>query len=128
MADNFDMSIKARQQTKGHGNQSIHWTHQFAVEDRVKTPYTLEEVKPQCHPKDLPLSQLLPNNDIQESFRRECSVLIGRVLVKYYAPFNIFRDVLINHLPHPFWEDTSKKSNIVSIDKYSKGILKAIMY
>lgn len=81
MADNFDMSVKARQQRKGHGNQSIHWTHQFSVEDRVKTSYTLEEVQPQCHPKDLPLSQLLPNKDIQESFRRECSVLIGRVLV-----------------------------------------------
>lgn len=41
--------------------------------------------------------------------------MIGCVLVKYYEPFNIFRDV-INHLPHPFLEDTSKKSNIVSID------------
>lgn len=41
--------------------------------------------------------------------------MIGRVLVKYYAPFNIFRDVIINHLPQPFLEDTSKKSNIVSI-------------
>lgn len=66
VADNFDMSIKARQQTKGHGNQSIHWAHQFAVEDRVKTPYTLEELQPQYNPKDLPLSQLLLNNDIQE--------------------------------------------------------------
>ena len=93
MADNFDMTIKARLQTKGHGNQSIHWTHQFAFEDRVKTPCTLEEVQPQCNLKDLPLSQFLPNEDIQESFRRECSVLIGRVLVKYYAPFNIFRDL-----------------------------------
>lgn len=37
--------------------------------------------------------------------------MIGCVLVKYYEPFNIFRDV-INHLPHPFLEDTSKKSNI----------------
>ena len=37
------MSIKPRLQTKRHGNKSIHWTHQFAVEDRVKTPYTLEE-------------------------------------------------------------------------------------
>lgn len=47
MADNFDMTIKARLQTKGHGNQSIHWTHQFAFKDRVKTPCTLEEVQPQ---------------------------------------------------------------------------------
>lgn len=122
MADNFDMSIKARLQTKGHGNQSIHWTHQFAVEDRVKTLHTLGEVQPQCNPKDLPLSQLLPNKDIQGSFRQEWSVLIGRVLVKYYPPFSIFRDVIIDHLPHPFLEDTSKKSNIASIYKYSKGI------
>ena len=29
---------------------------------------------------------------------------------------------IINHLPHPFLEGTSKKSSIVSIYKYSKGI------
>ena len=48
-------------QTKGHSNQSLHWTHQFAVEDRVKTPYFLDESQPQCNPKDLSLSMLLPD-------------------------------------------------------------------
>ena len=102
VADNFDLNIKARLKTKGHANQSIHWTHQYAVEDWVQTPSTLNESQPQCNPKDLPLSQLLPDRDIQESFRRECSVLISRVLVTYYAPFKIFRDVIINYLRHPF--------------------------
>ena len=48
-------------QTKGHSNQSLHWTHQFAEEDRVKTPYFLDESQPQCNPKDLSLSMLLPD-------------------------------------------------------------------
>ena len=48
-------------QTKGHSNQSLHWTHQFAVEDRVKTPYFLDESQPQCNPKDLSLSMLFPD-------------------------------------------------------------------
>ena len=48
-------------QTKGHSNQSLHWTHQFAEEDRVKTPYFLDEWQPQCNPKDLSLSMLLPD-------------------------------------------------------------------
>ncbi|KAL9978160.1 hypothetical protein ACROYT_G015650 [Oculina patagonica] len=79
VADNFDLSVKACFQTKGHGNQSIHWTHQFPEKDRVKTPSLMEESQPQCYPKDLPFSQFLPNKDIQQSFRQECSVMISRM-------------------------------------------------
>ena len=105
-------------QTKGHSNQSLHWTHQFAVEDRVKTPYFLDESQPQCNPKDLSLSMLLPDKNIQASFNQECSILISRVLVTYYKPFKIFRDVVINHIPHPYMEESAKKSNIVSFKTY----------
>ena len=118
MADNFDLCVKARMQTKGHSNQSLHWTHQFAVEDRVKTPCFLDESQPQCNPKDLSLSMLLPGKNIQASFHQECSILISRVLVTYYKPFNLFRDVVINHIPHPYMEESAKKSNIVSFKTY----------
>ena len=105
-------------QTKGHSNQSLHWTHQFAVEDRVKTPYSLDESQPQGNPKDLSLSMSLPDGDIQASFHQECSILISRVFVTYYKPFKIFRDVVIKHIPHPYMDESAKKSNIVSFKTY----------
>ena len=105
-------------QTKGHSNQSLHWTHQFAVEDRVKTPYSLDESQPQGNPKDLSLSMSLPDRNIQASFHQECSILISRVFVTYYKPFKILRDVVINHIPHPYMEESAKKSNIVSFKTY----------
>ncbi|KAJ7375770.1 hypothetical protein OS493_038964 [Desmophyllum pertusum] len=98
--------------TKGYNNQSVHWTHQYAVQDRVPTPGSLDDTSAQCSIEDLQLSQLLPNRDVQIAFRQDCAVLISRVLVKYFGPFSIFKDVVINHLPHPFSDAVSKKSNI----------------
>ena len=38
VGDNIDHEILVRVQTKVHINRSIHWTHQFAVLDRVQEP------------------------------------------------------------------------------------------
>ena len=38
VGDNIDHEILVRVQTKTHTNPSIHWTHQFAVLDRVQEP------------------------------------------------------------------------------------------
>ena len=58
------------------------------------------------------------NRNIRASFHQECSILISRALVTYYKPFKIFRDVVINHIPHPYMEESAKKSNIVSFKTY----------
>ena len=38
VGDNIDYEIHARVQSQNHKNRSIHWTHQFAVLDRVQNP------------------------------------------------------------------------------------------
>jgi hypothetical protein len=45
-------------QTRSHGNRSLHWTHQFAMVEKVITP-SKELIKPQKTVDDLQLIELL---------------------------------------------------------------------
>lgn len=115
VADNFDLTVKARIQTKHHSNQSIHWSHQYAIQDRIPTSVTLNEAEPQCRLADLELNKLLPSPEIQAAFRRDCVVLASHIITKYLPAFNFLKDTVIHHIPHPFSSEMSQKSLIVSM-------------
>ena len=66
VADNFDLSGKARIQSTKHFNQSLHWTDQYAVQDRVPTDVNLEQNDLQCRLEDLEMIKLLPNGHVQQ--------------------------------------------------------------
>lgn len=36
-------------------------------------------------------------------------VLVSRIVAKYLAPFNQFKDIIINDIPHMFSEEMAKK-------------------
>lgn len=105
--------MKSRIQTKLKSNQSIHWTHQYAIKDRVRCDPTLADRTPQLTLNDLPLCNLLPGKTIQNTFKRDSTVLVSRIVAKYLAPFNQFKDIIINHIPHMFSEEMAKKSERV---------------
>lgn len=102
MADSFDMSIKSRIQTKQHNNQSIHWTNQYAIKDRVVCDSSLAGKGPKCSLDDLPLQTLLPTASVQKDFKSDCLVLVGRVVTKYLPAFQHVKDVVLRHIPHPY--------------------------
>ena len=114
VADNFDMSIKSRIQTKQHNNQSIHWTNQYAIKDRVVCDSSLAGKGPKCSLDDLPLQNLLPTASVQKDFKSDCLVLVGRVVTKYLPAFQHLKDVVPHHIPHPYLAEMSRKSEYVS--------------
>ena len=114
MTDNIDLSVKARIQTKKHSNQSIHWTHQYAVRDRVATNANLDEKTPQCQLKDLELKNILPTADVQDAFKSDCTVLVSRVVTRFLPEFKYLKDTNIHHIPHPFSQEQKEKSEVVS--------------
>ena len=120
MADNFDMSIKSRIQTKQHSNQSIHWTNQYAIKDRVVCDSSLAGKGPKCSLDNLPLQNLLPTASVQKDFKSDCSVLVGRVVTKYLPAFQHLKDVVPRHIPHPHLAEMSKKSEYVSLVNSSR--------
>ena len=112
VADNIDHEVYARIQTKEHNNNSIHWTHQYAVRDKVVNP-TLETSAPQVDPDDLQLSVLLPDRGVQQNIINQWTVLVSRIVTKYIPAFQNFQKNVIWHIPHEFSEEMSTKSDMV---------------
>ena len=64
VGDNIDHEMCARIQTKDLRNRSIHWTHQFAVLDRVQDP-TLKDSGSKKLASEIQFCELLPDKDVQ---------------------------------------------------------------
>lgn len=114
VGDNIDFSIERRFQTKDKTNQSVHWTQQYAVVDRVDGSY-LDNSQPKKQLKDLQLVDILPVKEVQECFQRNCTVLVSRVIPKYITAFKHMQDVVTYHIAHIHSQEMDKKSEIVSI-------------
>ncbi|PFX11522.1 hypothetical protein AWC38_SpisGene24707, partial [Stylophora pistillata] len=112
VGDNIDYELHTRIQTKKHGNQSIHWTHQYAIRDSV-IDSLLDNIKPQKSLDELQLVELLPTPDVQARLRRSWAILVSRVVTKHLKEFQFLRRVVINHIPHPFSSEASKMSEIL---------------
>ena len=101
--------------TKDHSNQSIHWTQQYAIKDRVVPEPSANDDQPQCKLADLDLQKLLPDSDVHEKFRTDCVILVSRILTIYIPAFLFLKDTVIHHIPHPYSEEQSQKSDTVSV-------------
>ena len=116
VADNVDLEIASRIQTKGAGNRSLHWNHQFAVLDRVN-PGPLTDGGHTSRMK-VELCELLPDTQVQKNLIRRMAVLVSRVVTTYLKSFQGFSNVVVRHIPHLYSNEMSKKSDSVSaIDK-----------
>ena len=87
-----------RVQTKSHQNRSIHWTHQYAILDRVQDP-TLESKHCQKLVRDIQFAKLLPDHDVQANLLRRWAILVSRVLTKYLTAFQPLMGKVIRHIP-----------------------------
>lgn len=106
--------IYARVQSKDSTNQSIHWTHQYAVLDKVKNNLA-DPREPQKRISEIQLVELLPVQDVQNRLKNRWTVLVSRVICKYLKTFKNFQDVVVHHIPHPYTDVMSEKSSSVSL-------------
>jgi hypothetical protein len=110
VADNFDLSIKSRIQSSV--NQSIHWTHQYAIKDFDSSAV---RQNPSFRIDELPLQNLLPTAQVQMAFKYDCAVHVSRIICKYIPAFKTLQDVVVRHIPHPFMKEMSSKSDMVCV-------------
>lgn len=113
VGDNIDYHIQARYQSTDRTNQSIHWTQQYAVLNRIDIS-SFDNSKPQMMLRDIQLSNVLPSNAVLKSFKWNCSVLVSRVISKYLDSFQHMQDCVVRHISHKYSEEMSQKSEIVS--------------
>ncbi|KAJ7331112.1 Translation initiation factor [Desmophyllum pertusum] len=111
VGDNIDYEIHARVQTKEHGNQSIHWTHQYAIRDTVIDPL-LDNSKPQKSLDQLQLVELLPTPAVQSRLKHSWAILVSRVVTKHLKEFEFLKSVVVRHIPHPHSTEVSQKSEM----------------
>ena len=112
VADNIDLTINARIQTKDHVNRSLHWTHQYAVLDKVADS-SCDSRKPQKSISDLQFIDFLPDSFVQTNLVWQWAVLVSRVVTKYLPAFKVFRKNVIFHIPHKYIEEMAQKSEMV---------------
>ena len=83
--------------------------------DRVVCEPSADDDQPRCKLADLDLQKLLPDSDVQVNFRRDCVILVSRILTSYMPAFAFLKDTVIHHIPHPYSEEQSQKSETVSV-------------
>ena len=113
VGDNIDHEITARIQSKEHSNKSLHWTHQYALLDKV-SDQNLDMLESQQRVKDLELQQLLPDAGVQRNLIWQWAIIVSRVITKYLPAFKGFQKNVIYHIPHPYSKEMSAKSEMVS--------------
>ena len=106
--------IHARIQSKVQTNQSVHWTHQFAVLDRVQSNVLVSQ-KAKKKIRDIELVEILPVQDVQQRLKNRWAVLVSRTVCKFLQAFKHLENVAVHHIPHPFSDEMSQKSPPVSV-------------
>ena len=112
------MTVKARCQTKGHTNQSLHYFNEYAVKDRVAVPH-LQNTRPKLDLNELEMSELLPTDAVQERIVSALTTIVPRLLVKYLHAYKVFQHVVVYHIVHQYSQEMMQKSEVVSRIKNS---------
>jgi len=115
VADNIDFNVQARHQTKSSQNKSFHWTHAFAVKNRVKPKADLCYTKPQGKVIDLEVGHILPSRDDLETIYDDLKPLVYREIIKYLPCYKQFKSGMQYHIPHPHSQEMNQKSEQVTI-------------
>ncbi len=115
VGDNIDFEIHARVQDKEHGNSSVHWTHQFAVKDKVIDKKQLGASDTSIiSAKQLQLADLLPTLAVMERLKSRWAILVSRVLVKYVEKLKGMKSFTLKHIRHIYSAEMKEKSEVVS--------------
>lgn len=118
VTDNIDLAVQVRHQSSSHKNNSLHWTHTYAVKNRVAVDGNLEREVPQKKVEDLEMSEILPGPEIQESLKGSLVPLVLRVLVRHLPAYKKFRTAVEHHLPHQYSVQMRNKSEQVRVYMY----------
>lgn len=118
VTDNIDLAVQARHQSSSHKNKSLHWTHTYAVKNRVAVDGNLDREVPQKKVEDLEMSEILPGPEIQESLKGSLVPLVLRVLVRHLPAYKKFRTAVEHHLPHQYSVQMRNKSEQVRVYMY----------
>ena len=120
VADNIDFTVHARHQTKALQNKSLHWTHAFAVKNRVNPDSMLNYDKPQMQVTDLEMCNILPSETDQKEVCCDLVPQVYRKIVEFMPCYAPFKSSVQHYILHSHTKEMSKKirSGIVRIIEF----------
>lgn len=113
VGDNIDKTVRPRHQTLEKRTQSLHYFHSYAVKDRIDMR-DLSDTKPALDLTTLPFTMFLPSENDLEQLKKNCTVIVAPILVKYIPAFSHLEKDVSKHIPHRYQKEMSTKSEVVS--------------
>ena len=115
--DNIDKTVKRRYiRSDTRKTESIHYFHSYAVADRIDFS-SLSDTVPPIPRVDIAqlATSLLPSQDDDAALRKNFATLVSRILFDNIEFFKLTFDGVIEwHIEHDFYEQMSRKSDVVS--------------
>ena len=116
VGDNIDKNVRPRYARQDNNTLSLHCYHSYAVRDRVSVSGLSDKV-PNLRNTPLlsiPVTDVLPSPTDEKNIKHNIVILVSRLLVEHLKHFNEnYSDVVEGHIKHDFYEEMSKKSEIV---------------
>ena len=117
-SDNIDKTVKqCYMRSDAYKTGSIHYFHSYAVADRIDFSSLPETTPPLPSVDVLQLAtSLLPSPEDDVALRKNVATLVSCILFGSIDFFKLtFDDVVEWHIKHEFYEQMSRKSDVVSI-------------
>lgn len=113
VGDNIDQTVNPTHTCSDHQSKTLNYFQMYAIKDGTDISNFSDE-QPLVNP-NAPLQELLPNEEDDCNLLSIFSILISRVLVKHVPFFSKhFSDVVVEHIPHIYSSEMSKKLTVVS--------------
>lgn len=122
VGDNVDKHVHPRDMRLDHQSRSFHYFQTYAVRDRVDLT-DISDVKVIPDTKDIKLDLILPTSNDKKQLLSNYGILFTRVLKKCMPWFAKFATGLDRHIKHEFYEQMSRKSEVVS-HTYASSIVR----
>lgn len=96
-----------------HQKKMYHWMIMVGTKERVSATHLPQNNRRSV--LEVPLTDILPNQNDKVHLRQEFSELIGRVLVSHLPCLSTFKDNLQWHMPHDYSSEMCKQSDITPL-------------
>lgn len=110
--DNIDVQLKRKNMTLSSQNRDFHWVNHKMVIHRVSGCLLPANGK-KADLLEIKNLQFLPSMEDHQRQRLNYIILVSRMLVEYFDAFEPLKDACIQHIPHKYATEMSKKSTKV---------------
>ena len=112
IGDNLDLTVKVRDMRQDNPNESYHFFHTIAVQDRIDVNH-LDSSKPQQLVSNLSVSDFLLSSSEYNCLREDFIVLVARVIVNEFKQFRFLAGGVPSHISHRYSQQMASKSTVV---------------